>query len=91
MTEAFISRKLLTRTDGAFNDTYVHITRPSLDKDGRCYCLVTFSNVKKYDAEVRGMDEFNAIECALSYVDGICKNSSDPEFFLDETESMFRT
>ena len=50
---------------------------------------IIFSNVRKYDGTVKGMDEFNAIECASNYVNCICKNSVRPEFFITKNESLF--
>jgi uncharacterized ferredoxin-like protein len=90
MSEIFIQRDILTKCGGVFQNTSITIGKPSSGDDGLYCSVVTFSNVRKYNANIRGIDEFNSIECAIDYVDGICHNSSEPEFFFKNGESLFR-
>ncbi|MBT2135786.1 hypothetical protein KK137_15715 [Croceibacterium sp. LX-88] len=74
--------------DGVLFETQIVIEKPFKIDDNKYSCKITFSNVPKYNASSKGIDEFNAMECALDYVGAICENSDDPEFFMNEGESM---
>ena len=89
MQNNFITRDLFTKdSTGALNETRLQISKPfSMDAD-RVVCAVEFSNVSKYDTIIKGLDELHAIECALTYIASICKNSEEPEFFINKSESM---
>lgn len=84
----FIERNFFAKIQGALEETRITIEKPIISASGLFECRVTFSNVKKYSAVSKGIDEFNAVESALDYVEAICTNSDDPEFFINENESM---
>jgi hypothetical protein len=88
MKKIFIKRNTLTSHEKNLSKTTIIIEKPMLDNDGMFYCNILFSNIEKYNAVAKGIDEFNAVECALDYVTTICKNSDDPEFYWDGGESM---
>lgn len=86
----FITRNIFIKVDNNFNEVSITINKPEFLEDGFYHLSVEFSNIKKYNANIKGIDDFNALECALDYVNTICKNSTDPEFFFTESESMFQ-
>lgn len=88
MSDVFIERRLFTNNNGIFSDTTIFITKPIEASDGLYYCNILFSNVKKYNTISKGIDQFNAIDCALEYVSKICSISEIPEFFISRNESM---
>lgn len=88
MMESFIKRDLFTKLDGKTYDTRINISIPKPSKEGYYKCDITFSNVEKYNSTSKGIDEFNAVECALEYVDSVCRNSDSPEFFISRSETM---
>jgi hypothetical protein len=62
----------------------ITISEPEEAENGLFSCRVRFTSAPKYDANIRGADAINALECALSYIDGICVNSEQPEFHWEE-------
>lgn len=88
MERIFVGRNLFTKSNGEMKATQITIDQPRLNGDGLFECKVKFSNVKKYNTSAKCFDEICALECALDYVEGICKNSEDPEFFISIDESM---
>jgi hypothetical protein len=58
------------------------------DDGSACHAKVTFSNVPEFDTVVKGIDEMHCIECAIIYVNSITQNSSDPEFFYTNGDTM---
>lgn len=88
MVENFIKRNLFIKLEGKTYDTTINISIPKSSKEGYYECHITFSNVEKYNTTSKGIDEFNAIECALEYVDSVCRNSDSPEFLISRSETM---
>lgn len=88
MNNYFIKRDILFKIDGVFHKSRITISRPLVNKIGFYECKIKFSNIKKYNTISKGVDEINSVDCAISYVNSVCENSEDPEFFFSEDESM---
>jgi hypothetical protein len=88
MDGVFIERNIFIRFEGEMYETRITIEKPLMNAGGVFESKVIFSNVEKYNTTAKCIDEFSTIECALDYVEGICKNSDDPEFFITRDESM---
>lgn len=84
MEEPFISRRMFVKIRGKYHETIIKIEKPVVKNDGNYSALVVFSNVIKYNANITGADSLNAVECALSYINNICKDSTDPRFYWEE-------
>lgn len=85
MSEIIASRQMFVKDEGRFIPMSINISKPEEAGNGLFSCRVAFTSTPKYDANIRGGDAINALECALSYIDGICANSEDPEFHWEET------
>lgn len=79
MLDILLRRKLLLKLNGDLSRVSIYVTRP-LPNDGLFVSKIIFDNVPKYNTDVSGIDEFHAVECAIAYINGICRNSTDPEF-----------
>lgn len=84
----FIEKILFINVRGSMREVKVLICRPQKFDEKYMFCNVKFCGIEKYDAEIKGIDEFNAVECALDYVNTVLINSRDPEFFSAVGESM---
>jgi hypothetical protein len=84
MADIIAYRQMFTKDGKRFVPINITISVPKNTKDGLFTCRVAFKNVPKYDANIKGADGINALECALSYIDSICTNSEDPEFHWEE-------
>ena len=83
LDKPFISKTILFERNSQKSECEVAIFTPSRNKKGTYSSLVRFDKIEKYTAEIRGSDEFNAVECALSYVSTVIKESTDPLFIDD--------
>ena len=88
MKTPFIERNIFIKHDGGLEKVRIVIEKPLPVDDVFFSCKILFLNVKKYNCSAKGIDEFHALECAFAYINGICMNSEDPEFYFTETESM---
>lgn len=88
MNRPFIERNLFAKIHGQLEKIRIAIEKPIMSTNGLFECTVIFSKITKYSTVSKGVDEFNAMECALDYVEAICMNSDEPEFFINERESM---
>jgi hypothetical protein len=68
----------------------VYIYAPIELSNGLFQSYVKFQDIEEYSKNIKGFDEFNAIECAVAYVNSICVNSCDPKFFNSDKELMYR-
>jgi hypothetical protein len=83
--EIIASRRMFIKDEEAYLPVTIMISMPEDTKSGLFSCRVEFSTVPKYDANIKGADDINALECALTYIDGICANSDDPEFHWEKS------
>jgi len=88
MSQCFIELSIFLKNGKSLERTSIRIDKPIRFGENLMSCKVSFLGSEKYDAIIKGADEFNAVESALSYVRAICSNSEDPEFFISESESM---
>lgn len=88
MEDHFIERILLVKNGEEFEEVKIRVSKPLILDSNLFRCEVNFSKIKKYNASIKGVDEFNAMECAIEYVNSICNNSDSPEFFIRKGESM---
>jgi len=84
MEDSFVARHMLIRIGEEYHETIILIENPVPRGDGDYNARVVFSNVSKYDAIIKGADSLNAVECAISYINGICQSSTDPRFYWDD-------
>ncbi len=84
----FIEKTLLINVHGNLREVKVSLCKPRRIDEKYMFCDVKFCGIEKYNAKIKGIDEFNTIECALDYVKTIFINSKDPEFFSEIGESM---
>lgn len=89
MSKNFVEKDLLVANSGGSILTKVCIGRPKLAMDGLFLCEVSFGSFKKYNANIKGVDQFHALICAISYVNRIFEISSDPEFLELDGESLY--
>jgi hypothetical protein len=82
-SDEFASRRFFTKVKDKFYEEFVAIGKPR-KVDNYHEIQVTFSTIKKYNAVIRGSDSLNSVECAISYIESIQKNSKDPEIFWDK-------
>ena len=87
MDHVIAERRLLAKRGESLIPTSVVIFRPYLENKMHV-CRVHFDIDTMFDAYIRGSDEFSAIDCAIAYVESICINSEDPEFYWIDGESM---
>lgn len=87
MSIPFIQLDVFAKIDGILSSVSVRIEKPVKDSKGFYVAPVEFSLIDKYNAKLRGADEFNAVSGALRYVDKILENSTEPEFFWAEGQS----
>lgn len=85
MPEIIASRQMFVRDEERFTPMLISVSKPEEAENGLFSCHVSFTGTPKYDANIKGGDAINALECALLYIDGICANSEDPEFHSEET------
>jgi hypothetical protein len=90
VSEIIASRQMFIKDEERFAPMMITISRPEDAENGLFSCRVTFTSAPKYDANIKGADDINALECALSYIDSICANSQDPEFHWEETGARYR-
>ena len=76
---------MFIKDEECFIPMMITISKPETAENGLFSCRVTFTSTPKYDANIKGADAINALECALSYIDSICANSDQPEFHWEET------
>lgn len=88
MTNAVAIRKVYVREDNQCIEVVISIIRPLSKGSELATCLVKFSGLQKYDAELNGVDEINALECAISYVSKICCENANPKFFWELADCL---
>ena len=88
MTDAVAIRKVFIRDNKQCVEIVISIFRPVLKSDEIATCLVKFSGLQRYDAELSGVDEINALECAISYVSKICRENAEPKFFWELADCL---
>lgn len=86
MASLFASRDMLIKVDDRYCPVTICVHQPTDGGDGVFQSHVKFSNVEKYNAIIKGADGINCLECALGYINNICRDSGDPKFFWDENE-----
>ena len=86
MAPIFASRGMFIKVNDLYNPVVVSIYQPIDGKDGFFYSWVKFSVVEKLNARIRGSDGINCLECALAYLKGVCRDSENPRFYMDEDE-----
>jgi len=80
---------MLIRVGEEYRKTVIRIEKPVARNDGDYNARVIFSDIGKYDANIRGADSFNAVESAISYINSVCRDSADPRFYWDEDSPFF--
>lgn len=90
MSEIIASRQMFLKDEGRFTPISITISRPEGAENGLFSCRVEFTKAPQYDANIRGADAINCLECAISYIDGICTNSEGPEFHWEETGDRYK-
>ena len=85
--QIFAERRVLAKRGDIILPTLIILLKPEKSKEAY-YCKVVFYDDKKYDAKIKGADDLNAIECAISYIESICVNSTYPEFLWENGEPM---
>ncbi|WP_152435377.1 hypothetical protein [Erythrobacter sp. THAF29] len=90
MTDSFLSREIIFRFENDMQRGEISISQPAPKKNGRYECFVSFEPLRKYDAVIGGIDQIHSIECAIAYIEAVCKNSKEPEFFWINGDAMFR-
>jgi hypothetical protein len=92
MKSKFLTRQAFVKFDGKLHKISIAIGRPFASNSTRGFCNfscdVSFQNVEKYNTNIKGIDEMHSIECAIAYINSICRNSVEPEFFHKDGESM---
>jgi hypothetical protein len=90
MPEVVATRRMFMKVEDAMSPTEISISKPMAGEDGLYVCRVTFTNLNKYSASLKGVDGINALECALSYIDSVCANNDDPEFHWEASGGRYK-
>jgi hypothetical protein len=89
MADEIASRRVFVIDNGKPVEIIISIGRPYFLDDQKLYEIdVMFSNISKYNALIRGTDSLNALECAISYIGSIVKNSEEPKIFWNKEEAF---
>lgn len=93
MSSIFLKRVFFTKTKRGLIRHFLSLSTPFINENTKnkytkSACEVIFDGIEKYNAVIEGVDDIHSIECAIAYVNSICRNSEDPEFFHEDGESM---
>jgi hypothetical protein len=88
MNEVFAARRVIARYPRKDISGSIYISRPIVNDNNKFFCSVEFDMHPKYSDIVFGTDEIHALECAISYTNSICQNSTEPEFFWTNGDTM---
>ena len=65
------------------------VFQPHMNSEGEFICRVEFRDIEKYSKDIFGEDEIHALDCAITFLNGVRNNSKDPEFFFMDGSTMF--
>lgn len=82
----FIERAVIGKRGETAFPVSIRVCVPEIRDDGLYSSNVLFIGADTYNADIKGLDQFNAIECALDYINKICVESEDPYFFWPNGE-----
>ncbi len=88
MTDVFASRTMFIKIESQFYSVVVSLGAPKKGSDNLFYCKTSFSIGGKYDALISGVDEINAVDCAMIYIKGVIEESVDPKFYWDSEPGL---
>jgi hypothetical protein len=88
MTEYFARRSILVGDQGEKRSGEITLSRPSECEVGKFFCFVNFYGAERFNRAIYSSDEISVLENAIVFVNSICNNSRDPEFFWENGDSM---
>lgn len=86
MNQKIASRRIYTKQDDCFVETDVFIGKPFQYGSEMFKCEIEFTTLERYNLIVTGIDEINAIECAISYLNKLMAESINPKFYWEAVD-----
>lgn len=88
MARAVASCSVIFGNESQKSTGTISVYAPQPTGDGSFTCRVEFIGVEKYSKDIHGIDGIHALDCAIVYLNGIRNNSTDPEFFWMNGDTM---
>jgi hypothetical protein len=88
MKNPIVKKTIFIKKDKKLHKLSIFVGKPKIIENSTAICEVIFDGISKYDAVLKGIDEFNALDCAIEYIKTIYYNSEEPEFFDHNAESI---
>jgi len=88
MTDTFAAMRVILSKGGSISEGEIRISPPKSTIGNKFLCSVEFKGAEKYNKDVYADDAITSLDFALTYLNGIRNNSTDPEFFWDNGDTM---